>query len=82
MSQEIPDHVSLSPDSPHFFQMWKKVGVKINGQVVFTVLEFCKSERWAVLGIKDGRTGVFKRERGKIIGIKHNDVSVETYWRD
>lgn len=79
LPKELPDRVSLDADNPHYFKYWKKIGVKINGRVVFTCLEFCVSEGWVLLGIKDHR-GYFKRERGRIVAARVNGV-VEPYWR-
>lgn len=77
--ETIPDHVSLDPESPHFFKWYKKIGVKVDGMVIFNCLEFCVSEGWAALGVKDFR-GYFKRERGKLIAVRKQCL-VEPYWR-
>ena len=78
--QPIPDRVSLDPESPHFFHMWKKVGVKVDGRVVFTCFEFCKSERWVKMGILLPNRG-WKKERGKVTTITATNVEIEPYWR-
>lgn len=80
MEDKIPDHVSMDRTSSYFFQYCKKVGVKIDGEVVFNCVEFCVSGRWAQLGIRNYQ-GKLKQERGKYLTVKRSDVTVEPYWR-
>lgn len=79
--KDIPDRVSLDTDSPHYFPWCRKVGVKIDGQVIFNCAEFCVSERWVKLLLPGNRGVGFRKERGKFITVLKRDVTVETYWR-
>jgi len=48
MERVIPDRVSIDPKSPHFWPDYRKLGVRINGEVRRgDVHEFCVSEGWA-----------------------------------
>lgn len=73
---DIPDHVSIDRASPHFWDCYYLLGVKIDGRErLGDVHEFCVSEGWAMVRAKglDGRpyddgTGHFAMQKveGKI----------------
>jgi hypothetical protein len=77
----IPDRVSIEQDSPHFFPAYAMLGVKVNGKDSNQVVEFCQSEGWARLCLRNGK-GVMKRDsRGKPITTTVA-ASIDPYWRD
>ena len=50
MDRVIPDRVSIDPKSPHFWPDYRKLGVRVNGEVRRgDVHEFCVSEGWAMV---------------------------------
>ena len=48
MADELPDHLSLDPRSPHFNEevLKRGVGIRFNGQEKTNVEEYCVSEGW------------------------------------
>ena len=46
--QDLPDHLSLDPRSPHFDEalLSRGVGIRFNGQEKTNVEEYCVSEGW------------------------------------
>lgn len=78
LSIPIPDHVSLEPDSPHFFRHWQHLGVRFNGGECISVVEFCVSEGWMRSQVFHG--GRPKTERGKFVTVQRRGT-VEPYWR-
>ena len=46
--QQLPDHLSLDPRSPHFDEavLSRGVGIRFNGQEKTNVEEYCVSEGW------------------------------------
>ena len=46
--QDLPDHLSLDPRSPHFDEalLSRGVGIRFNGQERTNVEEYCVSEGW------------------------------------
>lgn len=77
----IPDRVCIEQWSPHYFEDYKHIGVKINDKPINNCYEFCISEGWVKLLLKDSR-GNYKRERGRLLWIMHKGMKVEPYWRD
>ncbi|MEY3380362.1 MAG: DUF3297 family protein [Hylemonella sp.] len=45
---ELPDHLSIDPDSPHYVAaiFEHPVGIRFNGKERFDVEEYCISEGW------------------------------------
>lgn len=74
---ELPDRLSVDPDSPHFNQevLGMDVGVRFNGQDKTNVEEYCVSEGW--IKVAAGKT---LDRRGKPLTIKLKGV-VEPYLR-
>jgi hypothetical protein len=68
---DIPDHVSIDAKSPHFWDCYYLLGVKIDGRErLGDVHEFCVSEGWAMVRARglDGKpyddgTGHFAMEK-------------------
>lgn len=46
---------------------------------MFNVYEYCVSEGWAKLIVRDGR-GFFKKEQGRYVTVT-KAAKIETYWR-
>ena len=48
MSDEMPDRLSLNPQSPHYngALLDRGVGIKFNGEEKTNVVEYCISEGW------------------------------------
>lgn len=76
--EEIPDRVALE-HGPHYFKWTKKIGVKIDGVVVFNCFEFCVSQGWARLGLTDNK-GRWRKERGRTTCVMKYG-KIEPYWR-
>lgn len=74
---ELPDRLSVDPDSPFFNQevLGMDVGVRFNGQDKTNVEEYCVSEGW--IKVAAGKT---LDRRGKPLTIKLKGV-VEPYLR-
>jgi hypothetical protein len=78
---DIPDRLSVDRRSKFFVHVGPLIGVRVNGEEAYNVVEFCVSEGWIKIGtIVDGK---LKREYagGPIITRDLFDVTVEPYWR-
>ena len=76
--QQLPDHLSLDPRSPHFDEavLSRGVGIRFNGQEKTNVEEYCVSEGW--ICVAAGRS----RDRyGNPMTIKLKGT-VEPYFND
>jgi hypothetical protein len=77
----IPDHVSIEKGNPNFWPGYKKLGVKIDGEIRRgDVVEFCVSEGWAMVQVKDrfGRRSV-NPETGTYF-LERVEGLIEPYW--
>lgn len=75
-----PDHVSVDPESPNYFEDYRKIDVYFDGKKRKNdVAEYCVSEGWLkkFLYLQNGK---IKRERGKPILIKMRG-KIEAKWR-
>lgn len=78
MSEELPDRLSVDPDSPFYNEaaLERGVGVRFKGQDKTNVEEYCVSEGWVRLAV--GKT---LDRKGKQLTIKYSGA-VEPYWRE
>lgn len=77
----IPDRVSLEQDSPHFFAGYPMLGVKVNGRESTQIVEFCKSEGWARLCLRDHRGRMKRDSSGRPLTTTVSGT-IQPYWRD
>ena len=72
MSEELPDRLSINPNSPYYNEalITKGVGIRFNGQEKTNVEEYCVSEGWirVVQGKSRDRYGrpLTMKVRGKV----------------
>jgi hypothetical protein len=78
MSENLPDRLSVDPDSPYYDAdvLARNVGVRFRGEDKTNVEEYCVSEGWVRLAVGAGRD-----RRGKQLTIKLNGP-VEPYLRE
>lgn len=76
---EIPDRVSLEPESEFFFPGWARLGVRINGAESRSVIEFCVSEGWAQRAIYHG--GKAKKGPNGRHQTRVTWGEIEPFWR-
>ena len=78
MSAELPDRLSVDPDSPHFDDviLQRDVGIRFNGEEKTNVEEYCVSEGW--IKVAAGKT---LDRRGKPLTVTLKGM-VEPYFRD
>jgi Protein of unknown function (DUF3297) len=67
MTDTMPDHLSIDPDSPHFHAevLKRGVGIRFKGRERTDVEEYCISEGW--IRVQAGKT---VDRRGKPLTIK------------
>ncbi len=78
MADELPDHLSTDPASPHYNEavLRRDVGIRFNGVEKNNVEEYCVSEGW--IRVAAGKT---RDRKGNPLTIKLKGV-VEPYFRD
>lgn len=78
MSSELPDRLSVNPNSPHYNEeiLKRAVGIRFNGKERTNVEEYCISEGW--IRVAAGR-GVDRR--GNPLTIKMRGM-VEPFFKD
>ncbi len=66
---DIPDRVSLDPESPHYWRHYRKIGVKLDGQKRENdVHEFCVSEGWIMARVRrNGRWVIDESGQGFLL---------------
>ena len=78
MPNELPDHLSVNPKSPHYSEEVLKhnVGIRFNGVERFNVEEYCVSEGW--IRVAAGRS---VDRRGNPLMMKLTGT-VEAFFKD
>lgn len=82
LTNQIPDRVAIDRKSPFFWPNYKKLGVKIDGEIRRRdVIEFCVSEGWARVQVRDsmGRLVVDTEKGDEWLTTQVNGV-IEPYW--
>lgn len=78
---ELPDRVCVDKLSPFFDDRYKYLGVKFNGVARDgDVQEYCKSEGWLRVRIRDGK-GRFRLNDDGTYVIARIEGLIEPYWR-
>lgn len=83
-ANSIPDRVSIEKSSPFFWPSYKKLGVRIDGEIRRRdVVEFCVSEGWAMVQVRDsfGRLVIDPQKPGHWLLTKV-EGAIEPYWID
>ena len=78
MSDDLPDHLSTDPRSPHYNAdvLAREIGIRFNGAEKTNVEEYCVSEGWIRVA-----AGKAKDRFGNPLTIKLKGT-VEPYFRD
>lgn len=79
----IPNRVCLETDSPYYWPGYRKLGVKIDGEVRRRdVVEFCVSEGWArVFKRNSNNQLMIDKDRGRYLDERIIG-KIEPYWLD
>lgn len=74
-----PDRISMDQRSEYFYREYFRIGVKLDGKVIFDCVEYCVSQGWCrrYLKLPNGKT---RLERGQPITLMHLG-KIEPYWR-
>lgn len=77
-----PDRLSVEMTSPHFDLCYKRVGVRLNGvERLGDVQEYCVSEGWVIVRVRDGKGRFRKGPDGKFI-FWTMQGEVVAFWKD
>lgn len=74
VTSEFPDRLSVEPNSRYYTSVGSYVGVKLEGEIVEQVVEFCISEGW----IRKGKKGMTLADAAAAPKIRGK---VEAFWR-
>lgn len=80
LKEDLPDRVSVEPDSEFYDPYWKKIGVKFRGRVIFDVIEVCVSEGWVRRAVLNWNGTTRRDGRNRVMTVTHKG-EIELYRR-
>lgn len=84
IESDLPDRLCLEQNSRFFSTSCSFVGCVVNGEDSSDVVEYCASERWVRLAVRD-ETGKIRRDRERwphgLLTTRLDDADVKPYWR-